>query len=367
MTFAFPHPLRQRTLFVLLAATSTACVPEFDDDAALVSEPRVLAVRSVPAEAGADETVTLEVLVASPEGEDDGDVAPDWALCSERKPLTELGPVAQACVDEFGSNSDKLVSLPSGLTSQATLPEDVCRYFGPLTPPKVQGQAAGRPVDPDPTGGYYQPVLVDAATSGSTASVSLGSVRLTCEPPPLAREELIQYALRYRPNENPSIDAVTISGDARLTLTPDGPASENRVKPGSVLTLAASFASCPRTAECGDGICSSGEDVTTCATDCGSDASITGCTGSESYVWVNPRTNRVEDRHEGITVSWYATSGKFDSAQTGFTESDAETTSVSNRFTAPSTPGTVRMWVVIRDDRGGVGWQRYELQVKGDG
>ena len=34
-----------------------------------------------------------------------------------------------------------------------------------------------------------------------------------------------------------------------------------------------------------------------------------------------------------------------------------------NAWTAPSDPGLVRLWVVLRDDRGGVGWAEYLIQV----
>jgi hypothetical protein len=33
-------------------------------------------------------------------------------------------------------------------------------------------------------------------------------------------------------------------------------------------------------------------------------------------------------------------------------------------FTAPSVPGTLRAWVVLRDERGGVGWRAFSLDVR---
>jgi hypothetical protein len=40
------------------------------------------------------------------------------------------------------------------------------------------------------------------------------------------------------------------------------------------------------------------------------------------------------------------------------------TVNVVNTWTAPTTPGIVRIWVVLRDARGGVGWESYALDVE---
>ena len=67
-------------------------------------------------------------------------------------------------------------------------------------------------------------------------------------------------------------------------------------------------------------------------------------------------------RLERLTASWFADSGEIDKARTSFI--DGETTldeTASNRWTAPSAAawppsGLLELAVVLRDDRGGVGW-----------
>jgi hypothetical protein len=90
---------------------------------------------------------------------------------------------------------------------------------------------------------------------------------------------------------------------------------------------------------------------------------VLGCTGAESYAWVDPATRTVKTRQEDIVVAWYATGGRFDGAQTGRSEAEADETSTANVWHAPSAPGPVRLWAVIRDARGGVGWQSYSVEV----
>jgi hypothetical protein len=72
----------------------------------------------------------------------------------------------------------------------------------------------------------------------------------------------------------------------------------------------------------------------------------------------------VVDQREGIHVSWYASAGRFDQDRTGNAGSDYNTTS-DNTWTAPSSsPMAVRLWIVLRDDRGGIGWSEYQLDVE---
>jgi hypothetical protein len=67
-------------------------------------------------------------------------------------------------------------------------------------------------------------------------------------------------------------------------------------------------------------------------------------------------------RLERLTASWFVDAGAIDSDRTSFI--DGETTlaeAAQNHWTAPSaetwpSDGTVEFAVVLRDDRGGVGW-----------
>jgi hypothetical protein len=68
------------------------------------------------------------------------------------------------------------------------------------------------------------------------------------------------------------------------------------------------------------------------------------------------------DRREAIAVAWYATSGAFDVDRSGRAGDDTVTTS-DNGWQAPSAGGSAIMWVVLRDERGGVGWEQYAIDI----
>jgi len=322
----------------VLAGLLAACLPSFDDDPSRVDAPRVLAVRAIPAEATPGQAVTLSVLVASRAPAP----PPAWALCTARRPLTELGPVAQSCIDRFPSGPE-LLPLGTGFDATATLAADVCQRFGPLTPPADASGIAARPADPDPTGGFHQPVVV-----GGPAEKALGSIRLACGAVGAPNAEMARLAREYRPNENPVIEALEIDGR---------PAADVPIRPGARVVLRARWARCPGAPVCGDGLCTSGENGTTCASDCG--PSARGCTGAEVYVAIDAATRAVTARRETIQVAWYATDGRFAASQTAANGDAAE-----GVWTAPTVPGSVRAWAVARDDRGGVGWIEVALRVE---
>src|SRR5262249_8096616 len=135
------------------------------------------------------------------------------------------------------------------------------------------------------------------------------------------------------------------------------------VRPREEVALFARWPECPIDAECGDGICSPGEDASPegCAEDC---RKPVGCRGSEPYVHFDPISRKLNDRREAIRVSWFASAGEFDHDRTGRSEAEASDSESDNTWTAPSTRGDVRLWVVLRDDRGGVGWGSYRLRVE---
>ncbi|HEY3493968.1 MAG TPA: hypothetical protein VGK73_04750, partial [Polyangiaceae bacterium] len=280
------------------------CVPEFDDDTSRVAAPRVLAIQSAPAEVRdrIDETATVTALVAGPDGSEAPE--PFWSLCIDRKPLSELGPVSPKCIESPEPGAEFAESLGTGVSVEAAIPETACQLFGPQRPDPKPGEPSGRPVDPDPTGGYYQPVV---AWLGSTAV--LGAVRLGCA----LRD--VDFNRRYRPNENPELaafEAVRSDGSV-LAFDPEEPVT---LAPGERVNLRASFAECPAVDVCGDGICGPDEDQTSCM-DSGDDcAAPRGCTGAERYVYFDSLAQSVSDRRESLTVSWYATDGTFDGPRT---------------------------------------------------
>jgi hypothetical protein len=88
----------------------------------------------------------------------------------------------------------------------------------------------------------------------------------------------------------------------------------------------------------------------------------TGCTGAERYAGFDLGSQSVVDRREAIAVAWFATGGTFDADRTGRVSSDLTNTS-DNGWKAPEARGLVHIWIVLRDDRGGVGWAHYPVHV----
>lgn len=335
---------------IVLALSVLGCVPEFNDDLSTITAPRLLAIQAEPAEAKPRAAVTLRALVVGPDSADLPD--PSFSLCLARKPLSELGPVSPECLTTSG---DTIEDLGSGSEVTATIPADACRLFGPFVQPPKAGEPPARPVDPDPTGGYFQPV-----TALFEGQFSLSGIRLDCGVQRASTQQLSAYNAQYRPNENPSLaELVRLDDD---TVIPPGDEPATRVKAGSKVPLKASWATCPTESECGDGICGAYEDRVNCPDDCGG-TSPRGCTGAEPYVWYNLETFKVEPRREGIRVAWYASAGRFENEQTGREESDSES-STQNVWVAPSRSGVATLWLVIRDSRGGVSWETYRVEVR---
>ncbi|MFV8755894.1 hypothetical protein ACNOYE_35535 [Nannocystaceae bacterium ST9] len=326
----------------MIASACLACAPEFEVDLALVDRPRVIAMIATPAEAGPGETVTLSALVATPEGTS-VDATLDWSLCLARRPLAELGPIAPACV---ALQADAIAAIGEGTSVEATLPEDACRLFGPEPPAAMPGEPTGRPVDPDPSGGYFQPIL-GRFVGDDTDELDVLRVRLACGLSGATQAQAAEYTLRAQRNVAPAITEFA-TGDGSTT-----------VGVGEPLDLRVRWTACPRESTCGDQLCSLDE-ASTCADDC---MTTTGCAGAETHVFFDPLALEIAVRREAIGVTWYATAGEFDEARTGRASDDDEAGS-DNVWTAPDEPGTVHLWAVLRDDRGGVGWASLDLAVE---
>jgi hypothetical protein len=342
---------------VTLLTSAVACVPTFDDNLPLIDTPSVLAVQADPAESAPGKDVQLSALVGLPELNG----APPrlrWGLCTARKPLTELGPVNPTCLQAPHAGLKDLVDLGSAATVTATLPPDACRLFGPSLPEPMNGEPAGRPVDPDPTGGFYQPISVTLLDSGVT---SMGSVRIFCPPSGLDQEQAAAFNRQYRSNQNPVLELISARTDSGESLPiPDEPAALP-IAPKQVLHFETSWQVCPRSAVCGDGVCGGGEDKSNCGDDC---ATAKGCTGAEDYAWFNPESRIVETRHESMRVSWFSTAGRFQDAVTGREEDEFGQTTTENVWTAPEATGTVRVWAVVRDARGGQSFRSFLVAVR---
>ncbi|HEY3254561.1 MAG TPA: hypothetical protein VGJ91_11455, partial [Polyangiaceae bacterium] len=133
---------------VLGALALIACRPELDDDYWRVDAPRVLAVKSEPAEAKPGARLTFTAFLSAP---DTANLVPVWNFCTAPKPVPENNAVSSACL-----HAAALVSAGTGLSIEAETPRGGCSLFGPNSPP-----GGFRPRDPDISGGYYQPLRLD--------------------------------------------------------------------------------------------------------------------------------------------------------------------------------------------------------------
>lgn len=341
------HPARPAGL--LLPLLLAACAEPLDDNSALITEERLLAVVARPAEVAPGATQTLTGLWAGPEGLI-GEAALGWGVCRRPKPLAELGPAAPDCLE---AENSALESLPAGLITSLVVPEDACSLFGPNPPPPVEGEAPGRPADPDVTGGFYQPVAVFApeAAEGEIAA-GIASLRLRCDLANVSQETYIAWNAGYHDNLAPEIESLELEVDgAPIEVARDGGEATARVPAGATVGLRLAWPDCPLEAACGDGVCSGGETGEVCAEDCG--AGGLGCAGAETYVVQVPGTDTLELARESVSVAWFTTAGAFDAPRGGRAADDAARM-VDAEWTAPTTPGEALVVAVLRDSRGGV-------------
>ncbi|HEX7604423.1 MAG TPA: hypothetical protein VF316_22545 [Polyangiaceae bacterium] len=342
--------LLKRLACVWLVGLVASCKPELEGRPSLVTGPRVLAVRGVPAEGEPRDPVTFDALVV--DGAGTMATPPlSWSFCVARKPIAELGSVANACVT---GESGALQLLGDGATVTSKLPQDACRNFGPEVPSPKKGEDPGRPIDPDSSGGYYQPLRVDLA-GGGDALTTFASARLSCGVAGASSAESADFRARYHVNVNPVVARLSLDG----ADVADG--ASVAVRPGAAVALVASWASCPQTDTCGDGVCGADESRASCTDDCA--PAPKGCTGAERYVAYDAESRAVQVRRESVVASWFATGGSFSSDRSGRDGADVATdTQVT--FTAPSAPGALHAWVVLRDERAGVGWRSFVLDVR---
>lgn len=325
---------RAGAVAAVAAMAAAGCVPDIPDDTSIVRAPRLVAARAEPAEARPGSTMTTTGLWIGPDGPI-ADAPLAWAFCTVRKAFTEPGPVAPACL---AVEAPELVAFGTGATATGALPDQGCRRFGPDRPDPVPGETAGRPADPDGTGGYYQPVRVHAGDAG----VSLVQLRIACGLPEATPEQTMHYLRDYVANANPAITAAALArgGGADEPLVPledDPAAAPARVAPGETVELTVRWPACD-------------------AAPCG---------GAEPYLWFDPRARVLAPRREAMRVSWLATAGAFAIGHSGRTEDEttAGLADARERWTAPAEPGAVHVWAVLRDDRGGATWATFRVDV----
>jgi hypothetical protein len=284
----------KRVAFVVALA---GCEDALDQRLAIVHAPRVIAIVSDPAEVKPGAAVTYSAVIATPDGPTTDPA--QWALCVAPKAPTEDNAVSTDCTGDTS-----LVDLGNAPTAAATVPSDACMLFGPDVPP-----GGFRPRDPDPTGGFYQPVRATLADA-----LAFGFTRITCKLANSPADVAHDYDLHYAANNNPTVS---------LAIDPMEPTA------GSQVTLTASW---PAEA-------------------------------AESFLYYDPQSQTLVTRRESMRVSWFATGGELPVDATAVGETD-NATSATTTWRASGAPGPAWLWIVLRDSRGGIAMQTLEVTVR---
>jgi hypothetical protein len=278
------------------------CEDALDQRLAIVDQPRVLAITSEPPEVLPGGAATLTALLASPAGPLATD--PAWSLCDAPKPPTVDNAVADGCVQ-----SD-VTPLGDAASITATIPMDACRTFGPDV-----ASAGFRPRDPDPTGGYYQPIRAAVPS----LDLAFGFTRITCNLANAPGDVAQQYKTTYVANSNPTLTALTIDG---------APTTSASVPADHDVTLSVGW---PAHAV-------------------------------ESFLYYDQASQTLTTRREAMRVSWFATAGALAVDASAVAETDS-TTTVSTTWHTPAA-GPAYLWLVLRDSRGGLATATYPLTVR---
>ncbi len=305
-----------RPLATMLLPLALGCSPTFEDRPWRIDEARILAIAVTPAEARPGEWVTLDALVVDPEGSLPGPL--EWSVCTEPRTARERGAVSERCA--HGERLE-LVSNPTPLLS------DACARFGPNPPPPEGDEPPRRPADPDPTGGYFLPFR---AHDPADDLQSFGFARIRCDLAGVTRAIFEDYQARYSLNTNPTIDRLERIDEA--TPSPLEPDAAPAVDPGQQLELR-----------------------------------LTAAAGSsEPYVVLDEDYRNLLDRLEALTVRWYVTGGQLGRGEQSIEgiALDEGPASFEVQWTAPAEAGRVHGWAVLTDDRAGVAWAPFVIDVR---
>lgn len=282
------------------------CRPDFEERSSLITAPRILAVRAEPPESAPGQNVAYDVIGARPDGSLMNETI-HWAFCAAPKPLTENNSVSAACL----GNEVREISA-DGLVIAAVTPTDACQLFGPDTPP-----GDFRPRDANDTGGFYQPLRLQAM--GQTV---FAFERITCNLPNAPLDVAVEFTKRYVRNQNPRLLPLRAMVDGQNVNLDALPA-------GRDVQFEVSWES---------------EDA-------------------ERFVYVEPTMQKLMERREALRAFWYATEGVFEHDVTGRGEDDTGRTA-ENIWRSPDTRGEVFFWIVLRDNRGGMDVNAYTMAVE---
>lgn len=293
--------MRLRDL-LYLALLLMACAPDADEVTTQVTTTRILALRGIPAEARPNTPVRYEALVADPDAPPAAEAT--FSYCTEARSAEERTGVSHRCLQ-----GEALLEVGT------VVPPNACALFGPNTPPSAEGEPARRPSDPDPSGGYFIPVL--AEDDAGAAQAIFGFQRIRCDLAGATRDVFEQYQARYRENRHPDISLLQAGGEDLIA--------------GRLHTLFAT--------------------PTTLHLEVRADS-------FEPFVVYSANDSALYDQTEELHVHWYASAGEF-SASEGLVDKNSRSASV--QWTGPEPGERARLWIIVRDSRGGSVWADYEV------
>lgn len=321
----------------------SACGPEFDP-AWEVKDLRVLAVQADPPEVLAGETSRISALAVDP-----GSTGPLLALhlvcapgpdggnpCTSFEPLRELPAILRAthagrC--EQGGPDMLGTAIPGGV---ALAGAEVCDPAGGCEPlvhdgadatPVVRIPAAmsldGLPAgDPHRVTGRELVVITAVVRGGAELVPAPGCEGVRGLPAAVAG--VVESGLR---------DADWVTAIKRIRLRGPDAGDDRDVNPS------------PPTVEAPDPAARGGEHELVAAE---SDP-------PQRYMDRGPSGEAGPMTEERFTFSWFVTAGELE---------DLHTRGEAARWTAPSRAASVRMWIVVRDLRGGASWTSREVRVE---
>ena len=156
-------------------------------------------------------------------------------------------------------------------------------------------------------------------TPDSQNPVAVGQVRVRCALPQAPIDIAREYAARYTNNQNPQLTTLRLLGSNGEKQTD--------YLPGQAFNIEGSWM--PGTAE--------------------------------PFVSYDKQTSQLVEATEVLTMSWFVTAGTLDVDRT---EAESGEARVRAQWTAPEIPQTVRIWAVLRDNRGGMSWSQLSVDPK---
>ena len=186
-------------------------------------------------------------------------------------------------------------------TQQCHLATDACLTFGPDTV-----KPGFRPRDPDPSGGYFQPVRLAVGDL-----LAIGLSRVTCDLPNAPGDVAIAYRQGYVANANPALQPLQLPV----------------VHAGDAVELVAAW------------------------------------DPPETYLYYDQLAQVLVTRREAMRISFFATAGAMDRDAVARGEDDPATSGATT-WHAPATPGRQVLFLVLRDSRGGIATQSLSVDVQ---